>query len=75
MAAISSMRITTEAPCGDLQQFSGTVEINGEKVEVGVNKLLLGGALLEISKSVYALALYAGGDTKLYQNKQKQVLK
>eukprot|EP00300_Choanocystis_sp_HF-7_P009665 c16560_g1_i2.p1 GENE.c16560_g1_i2~~c16560_g1_i2.p1 ORF type:complete len:1234 (+),score=220.28 c16560_g1_i2:146-3847(+) len=70
MAAVSAFRGTVEceAPNNRLYTFKGSVTIGTERVPLDNRQVLLRGAQLRNTKSVFGLAVYTGHDTKLMRN-------
>jgi hypothetical protein len=59
------MKVTVGAPDDNLGRVDGTVKINDTETKIEVNNLLPKGALIEHSKTILALVIYTGLDTKI----------
>eukprot|EP01103_Thecamoeba_quadrilineata_P017326 TRINITY_DN6093_c0_g1_i1.p1 TRINITY_DN6093_c0_g1~~TRINITY_DN6093_c0_g1_i1.p1 ORF type:complete len:1101 (+),score=172.56 TRINITY_DN6093_c0_g1_i1:38-3340(+) len=60
--------IECQTPNPSLNQFNGTLTINGNTYSVGLRQFLFRGCVLRNSEWVYGVAVYAGRDTKIMQN-------
>eukprot|EP00047_Mylnosiga_fluctuans_P006561 m.247712 g.247712 ORF g.247712 m.247712 type:complete len:1182 (-) comp15473_c0_seq1:193-3738(-) len=60
--------VECELPNNRLYKFVGNVTVDGQKIPLGPDQLLLRGAQLRNTPWVYGLVVYTGHDAKLLQN-------
>eukprot|EP00741_Cyanophora_paradoxa_P006811 tig00001042_g6587.t1 len=67
--------VDCEPPNNELYKFAGAMKLGGQAAPVGVESLLLRGAVLRNTEFVHGLAVYTGLDTRLMRNMTKKKLK
>jgi len=65
------MKVSVGAPDDNLGRIDGTVKVNDTETKIEVINMMPKGAIIEHSKSILALVLYTGMDTKIKQAKTK----
>ncbi|KAJ2160716.1 hypothetical protein GGF46_002017, partial [Coemansia sp. RSA 552] len=62
-----------EPPSAELYNFEGYMEVNGERLPLTPNQLLLRGSVLRNTAYIYAQVVYAGEQTRLRLNATRNV--
>ena len=64
-------KIYCEKPNNAIHKFEGFMEVNGKKVSLGADNLLLRGCKLRNTPYVYGLVVFTGPETKIMKNAAK----
>ena len=73
--SLQSLKVTAGDPDADLYNFVGTLESQNATLDLDLKQFLHRGTILKNSRSVDAVVIYTGVETRLVMNQGKYTFK